>query len=301
MTRVLFLANGGKRAQLPLMEDCAARLRAAGLTVAGPLLGDATEQRRRIENEAAPGDIVLVGGGDGTLHGLLETLVAREVTLAVLPLGTANDFARSLGLPRDPLRAVEAVIAGRPRRISLGEIRSEGAGKLFHSVASLGLGVTVTNRLDAAMKRRWGRLAYARALLSCLTRLHSFSVQVTADGRLRRLRSIQIGVANGDYQGGGLLPVAPGPTLSERELLLYSLPHRPVRTLLFLALLAKLRLHELAQDVTYLRGREIAIATRRPQRIIADGERVGRTPATFRIHVEALTVMVPADHEEPVR
>lgn len=297
MTRVLFLLNGGKKVEPDLIEEVLARLRAAGLRVTGPRADDQDGLARALREEAEPGDIVLLGGGDGTLHGLLEPLVERGATLALLPLGTANDFARSLGLPRDPLAALDRLLRGRTRRVSLGEVE----GKLYHSVASLGLAEQVTKRLDAAMKRRWGRLAYARALLSCLWRLRSFTAWATVDGRRQRLRSIQIGVANADYHGGGLLPVAPGSTLDESELVLYALPHRSIPALILLALLARLRLHELSQDVTYLRGREIAIATRRPLRIDADGEVLGRTPATFRIHPAVLTVLVPAEGEEEAR
>src|ERR671926_181555 len=80
-------------------------------------------------------DLVMLGGGDGTMNAAASALVEIGRPLAVLPLGTGNDLARTLGIPLDPLAAAEVAAAGRTRRIDLGLVN----GRPFFNVACVGL------------------------------------------------------------------------------------------------------------------------------------------------------------------
>lgn len=101
-------------------------------------------------------DRVILGGGDGTLNPSAAGLRDSGLPLGILPLGTANDLARTLGVPEDPERAAAVIADGRTTRLDLGYVN----GRPFFNVASLGLSVDITRRLTKVMKRRWGRLAY---------------------------------------------------------------------------------------------------------------------------------------------
>ncbi|WP_265094641.1 diacylglycerol kinase family protein, partial [Enterobacter hormaechei] len=101
-------------------------------------------------------DAIVVGGGDGSINAVLEGALAARLPLGILPLGTANDLARTLGIPPDPVAAAGIIQAGYLRQIDLGRVN----GHLFANVASLGLSVELTRRLTGALKRRWGRLGY---------------------------------------------------------------------------------------------------------------------------------------------
>ena len=80
-------------------------------------------------------DLVILGGGDGTISGLVDLLVGKGVILGVLPLGTANSFARTLGLPLDVKGAIEVLATGVPKRIDLGKID----GDYFANCAAMGI------------------------------------------------------------------------------------------------------------------------------------------------------------------
>ena len=98
---------------------------------------------------------VILGGGDGTMNAASAAL--RDTGLpGVLPLGTANDLARTLGIPREPEGAAAVILGGRIRKLDLGCVN----GHPFFNVASLGLSVDITRRLSKLMKRRLGVFAY---------------------------------------------------------------------------------------------------------------------------------------------
>ena len=98
-------------------------------------------------------DLVIIGGGDGTLSMAADALVDAQLPVGVIPLGTANDLARTLNLPLDPLAAAEVIAAGRQRRIDLGWVN----GTHFFNVATIGLGVGVARRLTREAQTPLGR------------------------------------------------------------------------------------------------------------------------------------------------
>lgn len=97
-------------------------------------------------------DCVIVGGGDGTLNGVVDSLVETKLPLGILPLGTANDLARTLNIPFSIKQACEVITRGNLKAIDLGWVN----GKHFFNVASIGLSVEITRQLSRGLKRRWG-------------------------------------------------------------------------------------------------------------------------------------------------
>ena len=143
---------------------------------------------------------VIIGGGDGTIHGALSGLLESKLPLGILPLGTANDLARTLQIPTDPVHACDVILDGAIRSIDIGSVN----GKPFLNVASIGLAAEVTRRLSRGTKSRWGVLAYVRAAMGAMLRGRSFSVEIHCNGQSLRTRTWQIAVGNGRYYGGGL-------------------------------------------------------------------------------------------------
>ncbi len=254
----------------------------------GPQETDAEIRRRR---ESL--DLVIVGGGDGTISSTARTLYECQLPLAILPLGTANDLARSLGI--DDLQQAFAVIKANHRRaIDLGSVNDN----LFFNVAHMGLGVSVTEELDDEAKKRWGVFSYLRAFFSAVARTRQFRVQITADGDHYTQRSIQLAVGNGRYYGGGNV-VHESARIDDARLCLYSLRPQGVWELLTLAPLLRGGKHNLARRVFTLSGEQIEIVTRPAgMEIHADGEPTTRTPAVFKVLPGALEVVVPRDASE---
>ena len=170
--RVLVLIPPGKRDRLGgelTPDSLLTRLRKAGFRPDMPDL-DSPDAFPEAIRAAARGDdppaLVLVGGGDGTLSAVADAMADTGLTLAILPLGTANDLARTLGIPFDPAAALKVALTGRRRSIDIGTIDGRG----FFNVASIGLSVDVADALDSHEKRRLGIGAYIPALFRVMTR-----------------------------------------------------------------------------------------------------------------------------------
>lgn len=287
--RALLILNPNARRGGDQSADVAARLRDHGFAVVdtGDEHGSPSDLIRR---HAAEVDLAVVGGGDGTLSAAVAGLVETHLPLGIVPLGTANNVARTLCIPADVDRACEIIAAGRTRPIDLGCVNDV----YFFTTASLGLSVSITHQLQPESKRRWGVLAYGLAALRVLSRIRPFSAELVWNGNRRVLRTVQIVVGNGPHYGSALT-VAEDAAIDDARLDLYSIEMR--KWYAFLALLPALKRgsHGARKGVFALRTTEVEIRTRRPHRIDIDGELGARTPAVFRVLPRALTVFSPED------
>lgn len=235
-------------------------------------------------------DVAIVGGGDGTLNAAAEGLVETQLPLGILPLGTANDLARTLGIPTTLPLATQAIATGKLHRIDLGCVN----GKYFFNVASIGLSVRITQRLTKEAKKRWGVFAYAVAAIQAIWKAKPFSALIEHNQTFIPVKTIQIAVGNGRYYGGGMT-VAHDATIDDQRLDLYSLEIK--RWWQWLALLPAFwnGRYDARLGVRTLEGQEISIDTRSPLPINTDGEITSYTPAHFRLHPQAISVFIPAE------
>jgi diacylglycerol kinase (ATP) len=237
-------------------------------------------------------DLVIVGGGDGTLNGVVDGLVGTQLPLGILPLGTANDLARTLGIPNSLPEACKIIANGQLRRIDLGWVN----GKHFFNVASLGLSVKITQRLTKEAKRRWGVLAYATTALQVIWESRPFSAEIRLNGESVKVKTVQIAVGNGRYYGGGMAVVHDA-TIDDQRLDLYSLEIRHWWQIIPLLPGMRGGRHINLPNVRALQGQEIEVYTSKPRPINTDGEITTYTPAKFRVIPEALSVLVPSDEK----
>lgn len=239
--------------------------------------------------QAGEADLILAVGGDGTVNSVAAAAYRTGLPVGLIPAGTANDLARTLGLPLDPVAAAQVILAGRQTPIDLGEVN----GTFFFNVASLGLSVKLADKLSSTSKKRWGRLGYLWALLRALAEARPFSAAITGeDGHTIVVKTLQIAVGNGRHYGGGMV-VEQGAEINDGQLDLYSLEFKAVWKLLTIAGSFPTGRHGLSPEVRTLRGRQFKIATRRPRPINMDGELLGATPAVFTVHPAALRMIVP--------
>ena len=161
---------------------------------------------------------LIVGGGDGTLGAVGSRMAHRGATLGVMPLGTANDFARTLAIPGDLDEAARIIARGQVRRVDLG--RANDAH--FLNVASLGMSAAATSELSPGMKRTLGPFAYLYAGARAFTRCPSFRVRVRNGPDSVETDAHQLVVGNGRFYGGGVL-VARQSSLEDGMLHAYAL------------------------------------------------------------------------------
>jgi diacylglycerol kinase (ATP) len=268
-----------------LLED-GAELRETG----GP--GSAARLASAAAREGA--DLVVAAGGDGTVHevvaGLLES--SPPPALGLIPLGTGNDLARSLGIPADVEDAVEILRGGRRRKLDLVRAELDGEAQVCVNAAVGGFSGRVADNADADLKSRWGPLSYLRSALDAIGELEPWAVTIVLDGREHRLSALNVVIANGRYAGAGI-PIAPRAD--------------PFDGLLDLAVVLEaslLRLTRLAPtllrgedpgDDSFLTraGRELTLEAERPMPFSVDGERVEVGRARFRLEPGAIEVIVP--------
>lgn len=287
--RILLLHNPGSRAGEEKADAAAAALEAGGATVEGYACAGREETIAHLRSEAPRFDAVAACGGDGTMNTVANALAETETALGLIPSGTANDLARTLGVPDDPAAAAAIILAGAERSIDLGEVN----GCYFLNVASIGLSVALARTLTKDLKRRWGKLSYALAALDVARRARPFHAIVAGDEELARVRSYQIAVGNGRFYGGGMA-VKDDAAIDDGRLDLYSLEARSLFRLALMLPAFRTGEHGLFSAVRTAEGAWFEIRTRRPMAVNADGEIVAHTPARFHLHRCALRVFAPA-------
>lgn len=282
--RALLMRNPMSRRGAEDIGQALESLRAGGVDVFEPEPGGAS----RLATAAAGADLIIVAGGDGTIHHAAPTLLAARKPFGILPLGTANDLARSLDIPADPLAAARIILDRRTRMIDLGDVN----GAPYFNVASLGVSVELARELTRETKRRFGAFSYVVAGARALMRARRFRATIETDGRIARVRTFQIAIGNGRYYGGGM-SVHENCRIGDGRLYLYSLEMRSLWKLLFMAFDFRAGAYGAWEDVRADAGERFVVNTRRPREINADGEIVTRTPATFSIRRNALEVFAP--------
>lgn len=233
-------------------------------------------------------DLVIVGGGDGTLNTVVNSLVEHQLPLGILPLGTANDLARTLGLPLAIADACQVIAAGYSKAIDLGKVN----GRYFFNVASLGLSVEITQQLTKGAKQRWGVLAYGLTALRVLSQTRPFHATIRANGEELTVKTLQVAVGNGLYYGGGLA-IAADATIDDECLDLYSLNVQHWWQIFHLLLHLPKGRQKLLPWVSTLKAQSIEVITRKARDINTDGEITTHTPANFTVVPQILEVFIP--------
>jgi diacylglycerol kinase (ATP) len=285
--RALIIVNTlARQGQADIDEACEI-FRRHGIQPTFLAFENVSQLKNAIQRFGARVDLIVIGGGDGTLNAAVETVLRAGLPLGVLPMGTANDLARTLQIPSDIAQAANIIVAGRIKKIDLGWVNH----KHFFNVASIGLAVKVTHNLSRPMKARWGTLAYPLSLIKAYYSMRPYRSWVNCDGNTRRFKSIQISVGNGRHYGGGMA-IRHDAAIDDHRLYLYSLRPKPMWRLLRAAPSIMKGTMEEDDLVCLMEGQEIQITTSRPLPIETDGEITTRTPALFRVSKQVLPVFV---------
>lgn len=290
--RVLMIINPKSRQGSADLAEVRGLLEARGLRLHQETPGDAAGVAQLIDAHAGETDCIILGGGDGTLNCAAGALVSSGLPLGILPLGTANDLARTLGLPTDVREAAAVAADGHVKQIDVGCVN----GVHFFNAADIGLGARVTALLDRGTKSRWGVLAYPRSLLGAWRKNRAFTARVRCDGRVETLRVIQLKIANGKYYGGGM-SVLDDAAIDDERLDLLAIRPQGMLSLLRLAPALRAGAARGTPHVKVRSGRRIDISTRRRMDVSTDGEITTATPAQFSILPRAVKVYVPARSE----
>lgn len=236
-------------------------------------------------------DVIVAGGGDGTISSVAHQLIGTNVALGVLPVGTLNHFAKDMGIPLDPAGAVETICRGDLKSIDVGEVN----GRYFINNSSLGVYPDAVG-----VRERWRPLVgkWAALGIGAFTVLRRFPIlrlKLEIDGTQIVHRAPLLFIGNNEY----LLewPDLGGRAALDQGFLSVWLINQPSRFALVRSALNLLlgRLH-LAPEIEVRRLEGFTVRSRRRRvRVAVDGEILKlRQPLTYRIHPLSLKVYIPS-------
>ncbi|WP_375421037.1 diacylglycerol/lipid kinase family protein [uncultured Sphingomonas sp.] len=237
-------------------------------------------------------DLLILGGGDGTVSGLVDLMVGHNVILGVLPLGTANSFARTLGIPIDIAGAVEVIRTGAPRRIDLGMID----GDYFANCAAMGISPQIAETVPHGLKKVLGRIGYLGWAAYQFTRFKPFTLIVGEGEDEVRLRVVEVRISNGPYHGGTEL--VDDAAVDSGEIVVQAVGGHVKRRLVKNWAASFLRHESRHEEVRNFHGKSLKIRTEPPLPISIDGEVLAHTPVTAKIAAGIIEVMAPVPEEE---
>jgi len=236
---------------------------------------------------------VVAAGGDGTLNEVINGIAthARQVCLGLVPLGTGNDFARSLKLPLNVEENIDILRSQKSTPIDLVRIRSDHT-RYFVNVSAGGFSGHVAEKLTPQIKRAWGPLAYVRSAAAALPELHAYETVVVFDDEERLMIDLyNVVIGNGRFVAGGL-PIAPKADPADGLLDVVLIPRRPGPEMAVLVAEIVLGKHVSNSAIIFRRAKKIAVRSRPGMWFNVDGESVGRAPTVFQIIPGALNFIM---------
>ncbi|HEY0149662.1 MAG TPA: YegS/Rv2252/BmrU family lipid kinase [Allosphingosinicella sp.] len=231
--------------------------------------------------------MIIVGGGDGSLSSTVDFVVDKDCVFALLPLGTANSFARTLGIPLDLEGAVNVIATGERRQIDLGQIN----GDYFANCAAMGLSPMIGEGVPHKLKRYLGRFGYLLWAIWCLIRFHAFRITVDNGETTETMWATEVRIANGRFHGG--VELVEDAEVDTGQIVVQVVLGRSVLPLIWNWVGSVLKLPKRQSPTRDFHGRKFTVDTRPHLPISIDGEVTARTPATAQVASCAIEVVVP--------
>jgi diacylglycerol kinase (ATP) len=295
-TVVIVNPNAGSVGELDTLHQ-AVRGLSGGVLLQTEKEGDAREMARKAMEEGA--GLVVAAGGDGTLNEVVNGLAADlgAARLGLLPLGTGNDFARSINVPPDLDAALAVLREGRTRVLDVARATLPHEMRHFLNMSAGGFSGIVSEKAGE-VKDRWGPLAYLRAAIGTLPELTGFKTRITVNHSERlEIEAYNVIVSNGRYVAAGI-PVAPQSELDDGLLDLMIAPATTIPQLALLVPQVLLGRHVDSDLLLFRKATQIEIESDPPMAFNVDGELIGEAPVRFEVLPRALEVIVGPDPDE---
>lgn len=231
--------------------------------------------------------MVILGGGDGTLSSTIDDFKDRETVFALLPLGTANSFARSLGIPLDLPGAVDVIAKGVPRRIDLGCVN----GDYFGNSASIGLSPLIARTVPHKLKKYLGRVGYALWAAKVGIQFRSFRLMIDYGDAHASVWATEVRIANGGYFGG--VELVEDAEVDSGEIMIQIVTGKSQRNLMQNWVSNMLKLRNRDQWQAEIRAKNIRLSTDPVMDVTIDGELATKTPVTVSVAPDAVVIAAP--------
>jgi len=225
-------------------------------------------------------------GGDGTIREIVKSLAGKEVKLGIIPAGTGNDFARTVGIPEDIEKSLDLIKRGNTRKVDVISCN----GEILINAAGAGLDAFVADCVNNEVKFLKGSAAYIFAVIKTLLRFKPQEVEIILDGKVLKKRVWLVTVSNGRYYGGGMMIC---PTAQPDDGYLDVSIVNEVGKLEILRFLPKVFTgrHTTHRSYETIRGKKVTIKSRSPILVHTDGDIIGVTPKTFEVWPGAINII----------
>lgn len=254
--------------------------------------GDALEAARSAASSSQQPDMVVACGGDGTINEVVNGLAGSAVALGVIPLGTVNLYAMETGIPMDLKGACAVLLEGEIKRIRLGKVN----GRYFLLMAGAGFDADVVYRLDLALKRKLGRIAYVLTGMGRLAGYRYDKLDIEFDSS-RKVQGYSVVVGNMKFYGGRV-SVTPHADFSKDQLDVCVFKGKGALNMLRYTFGVMRGKHLGFDDVEYVSAKSLKISSARKSYIQIDGDSCGSLPAELAKTEECLTVVLPRKDEK---
>ncbi|MGB5076606.1 MAG: diacylglycerol kinase family protein [Sphingorhabdus sp.] len=289
--QAILIVNAMSRTGADAFDEVRDKLIEAGINlIEARAIADPTEMEPAIRHAIAGAPMVIIGGGDGSLSSNAGLFVGHDTVFALVPLGTANSFAGTLGIPADVDSAIDVISNGTRKRIDLGRID----GAYFANAAAIGLSPMIAQTVPHKLKRYLGMVGYLIWALWCAFRFRPFKFIIENEGRrTEELWATEVRIANGTHHGG--VELVESQEVDSGVIVIQAVTGKSIWGLAWswFATILKLRArHGMTRE---FRGRSMVLDTRPHLKISVDGELSGKTPVTVGVAHRAIEVAVPRE------
>jgi diacylglycerol kinase family enzyme len=289
--KAILIVNAMSRRGAEAFDEARAKLELAGVELIDAKAITKPEQMDKAVIAAiAKAPMVIIGGGDGSLSSNIDHFVGKNTVFALLPLGTANSFAKTLGMAADLDAAVDVIANGRRRRIDLGIID----GDYFANAAALGLSPLIADTVPHGLKKYLGMAGYLIWAARSAFYFRPFRLRITLDdGSCVKAWATEARIANGTHHGG--VELVESQEVDSGEIVIQAVTGTSLWGLAWSWFATLFKLAGREQTTTEWRGRKLKLEARPRQKISIDGEIAARTPVTVEVARGAIEVAAPRE------
>ena len=289
--QAILVVNAGSRKGADLFDQARDKLKAAGVELLdAKKCKTAKTMETAVKQALKKAPMVIVGGGDGSLSSFVDYFVGTDVVFAPLPLGTANSFARTVGIPLDLDGAIDVIANGLARKVDVGCIN----GDYFLNAAAMGIAPKVAETVPHGLKKKLGRLGYLIWASWSAANFRAFRVKLEADGkRTVRMWATEVRIANGRYHGG--IELIENADLKSGEIVVQVVAGRSVMKLGWSYFTSAVKMKARHQTVREFVAQKFTLSTKPRMRVSIDGEIGEETPLEISAVADAVTIAVPKD------
>jgi len=286
--QAILVVNAGSRRGAELFAEARDKLTAAGVElIEAKKCKTAKSMETVVKQALKKAKMVIVGGGDGSLSSFVDHFIGKEVVFALLPLGTANSFARTMGVPLDLDGAIDVIANGEAREIDVGCIN----GDYFLNAAAMGLAPKVAESVPHGLKRSLGRLGYLIWAGWSAANFRAFRVKLEDGKRTVRMWATEVRIANGRYHGG--IELIENADLKSGEIVVQVVAGRSIAKLGWSYFASATKLKARHQTVREFVASEFTLSTKPRMKVSIDGEIGRETPLKISALPNGVTIAAP--------